>query len=149
MLLAAAEVAGLDAEHDGDADDHDQKTDKGNNLLRGNDRDIRWYVVRWSSSDLEEHVDHALNDGRSPSDIGLLLRVGSGEIEGVDPLGNDEGVHVAEEAVEDEDLGDELEEEVNVVAEVNVVESFEDDSEGHLSYSKNDCDLLLEGVEIS
>ena len=62
------------------------------------------------------------------------------------PLGNDQDVHPAEEGEQEEDLGDELKEEVEAVAEMQAVHALQNDTQGHLDDSEDNGKLHLEVV---
>lgn len=62
------------------------------------------------------------------------------------PLGNYQDVHPAEEGEQEEDLGDELEEEVQAVAEMQAVHALQNDTQGHLDDSEDNGKLHLEVV---
>ena len=67
----------------------------------------------------------------------------------VDPLGNDEHIHPPEEEEKEDDLGNELEEEVNVSLEVESIEALHADTERHLENTKNDCNFHFQVVCIA
>lgn len=62
------------------------------------------------------------------------------------PLGNYQDVHPAEEGEQEEDLGDELEEEVQAVAEMQAVHALQNDTQRHLNNSEDNGKLHLEVV---
>jgi hypothetical protein len=62
------------------------------------------------------------------------------------PLGYDQDVHPAEEGEQEEDLRDELEEEVEAVAEMQAVHALQNDTQGHLDDCENNGKLHLEVV---
>jgi len=64
----------------------------------------------------------------------------------VDPLGNDEHIHPPEEEEKEDDLGNELEEEVNVSLEVESIEALHADTKRHLENTKNNCNLHFQVV---
>ena len=68
------------------------------------------------------------------------------ELEGVEPFSNNEDIHPSEENVEENDLGDEFEDEIQWSVEVDSVKSFHANTERHLKYSKDNCDLHLDAV---
>ena len=87
---------------------------------------------------VEEEVDDGDNDG------GCLVRRAS--IVGV-PLDEDEQVHVAEDREEQDQLGQEVVQQLGPVFEVDGIEAFLDDAEGHVGDGEDDGDLHLEAVQ--
>jgi hypothetical protein len=49
-------------------------------------------------------------------------------LEGVEPLGNDQNIHPAEEHIQEHDLRNELEDKVEGLVEINSIESLHADS---------------------
>ena len=70
------------------------------------------------------------------------------DILGLSPLGNDQDVHPAEEGEQEEDLRDELEEEVEAVAEMQAVHALHHDTQGHLDDTEDNGKLHLEVVGV-
>ena len=82
----------------------------------------------------------------SQGNVGAFTETDVLDILVIRPLGNDQDVHPAEEGEQEEDLRDELEEEVEAVAEMQAVHALQNDTQGHLDYSENNGKLHLEVV---
>ena len=94
----------------------------------------------------KEHVDHCGDYRWCSSYLVILILGGPLELEWIEPFGNNEDIHPSEEDIEEDDLGDEFEDEVQWFVEVDGIESLHADTERHLEYSKDNCDLHLDAV---
>ena len=137
FLQLAVEVARLDTEHEGHADENDQHEDVHKLGLVGVGARItekrRLSRVRGHTT-AHCHIEHRVDDGRGlASVIGVVCG----------PLLDDHKVHEAEEAPEQSDLRKELEGEVDVSLVVSIVAALEADAERHLEDTEDESDLHL------
>lgn len=95
---------------------------------------------------LQEHVNHDSNDGRSSGKFVVLIWRCPLELERIEPLGNDQDIHPSEENVQENNLRNEFEDEVHWLSEVDSVDTFHADTERHLEYSQDNCNLHFDTV---
>jgi hypothetical protein len=96
-----------------------------------------------------EHIDKANEEGRGT--VGALVNSSSEEVKiggdrEVDPFHEYLNAEVYEDAGQEDQLGEEHEEHVQVTLAVRVIHEREEDSESHLSDAQNDTHLHLERV---
>lgn len=82
-------------------------------------------------------IVQGLSLSRRQVKVGAVTKTDILDVLVLGPLGNDEDVHPAEEGEQEEDLRDELEEEVEAVAEMQAVHALQNDTQGHLDDSEN------------
>jgi len=77
------------------------------------------------------HSDHDIDNGWTFFINSFAVRIL--DIDGVEPFGNDKGVHPAEETPEDDETAKDLTEKFHVLFIVDAVESLNKDTETHVS----------------
>ena len=125
---------GLDEEHDGDGQDGGDEHDLLDALLA-----VEEAVSLLDATDTEEQVHHGGDK------VGGLLGL-SGIVPVSGHLEQNEEVHVAESAEQENHLGDELEDEAEGVAEVDAVEAGEEHTENHVHDADDDRQFHLKRV---
>mmetsp|Transcript_14559 Transcript_14559/g.14185 ORF Transcript_14559/g.14185 Transcript_14559/m.14185 type:complete len:200 (-) Transcript_14559:1671-2270(-) len=151
FLMGAAEHNGLHTKHEGHADEHDEHEDYRDGGLSGrgpskdvvvlNGLPISW--VFWVFADGEEHVDHDGDDVGGSGHVVVLALGGPLELVGLQPLPNDHHVHPPKQHPQEDDLGDELEDEVERLFEVDGVQALHHDAQRHLHHPQDHRDLHL------
>ena len=136
--LGAIEVAGLDAEHEGHTDEHDEHQDVHQRCLLLLCSEQRRLVRVCRLASVHRHVEHGVNDGGGPACVIAVVR---------EPLLNDHEVHETEQAHEHDKLWDELEGEIDAALVVGIVAALEEDAESHLNDTEDQGDLHLYRVD--
>lgn len=151
LVRLAAESVGtrLDAEHEGYTDTNHDQEDDGKGLL--STEPVYWLnAFRYKGrliSEFHQVVNHNRNDSGVIVESVEPVLGGVVGIEGVDPLLDDQEVHVAEETVQDDQTANDFEEQDDYLSFVDSVKTLDDDSHAHVSDSDDDRGSHLDGVE--
>lgn len=139
-LEAASEDNRLNAEHEGDSDDHKHQEEVGDSLLAVEEVDVL-------DTSLKEVVDHDGNDRRSRSEVSYGFRVGGVGVHGVEPFTQDEEVHPPEESIQDDEPSNNFKPEHDVLALEAGVEALDDDAHAHVEHTNDHRGPHLDAVD--